>query len=46
MPIYACRESLYRITCEKWPQANDAIRQQMARMASTAAWGLGGCVDY
>ena len=26
---------------EKWPVVSDDIRQQMARMAAAAAWGLG-----
>ncbi|RMX59040.1 hypothetical protein pdam_00009963 [Pocillopora damicornis] len=32
---------LHQVAVEKWPVVSDDIRQQMARMAAAAAWGLG-----
>ncbi|XP_013416422.1 serine/threonine-protein kinase mTOR-like [Lingula anatina] len=32
---------LYQLSCEKWPLASDETRQQMARLAAVASWGLG-----
>lgn len=35
------RGELHQVAVEKWPVVSDDIRQQMARMAAVAAWGLG-----
>ncbi|XP_071805479.1 serine/threonine-protein kinase mTOR-like isoform X2 [Asterias amurensis] len=32
---------LHDLACERWPMVSDDGRQQMARMAAAAAWGLG-----
>ncbi|XP_074653906.1 serine/threonine-protein kinase mTOR-like [Tubulanus polymorphus] len=32
---------LHELACEKWPVVSDESRQKMARMAASAAWGLG-----
>ena len=39
--ISTCRDRLHDISVEKWQIVDDNIKQNMARMASTAAWGLG-----
>ncbi|ESO02673.1 hypothetical protein HELRODRAFT_161965 [Helobdella robusta] len=31
---------LHEITTEKWPLVNETVKQDMARMSATAAWGL------
>ncbi|KAJ8022045.1 Serine/threonine-protein kinase mTOR [Holothuria leucospilota] len=31
---------LHEVACERWPLVDDEGRQQMARMAAAAAWGL------
>jgi len=36
-----CRGRLHDISVEKWQIVDDSVKQNMARMASTAAWGLG-----
>lgn len=35
------RGELHQVAVDKWPVVSDDIRQQMARMAAAAAWGLG-----
>jgi len=35
------RGRLHDISVEKWQIVDDTVKQNMARMASTAAWGLG-----
>eukprot|EP00794_Sanderia_malayensis_P007416 gene7416-8236_t len=32
---------LHKVACDTWPSVSDDTRQQMARMAAAAAWGLG-----
>jgi len=36
-----CRGRLHDVAVEKWQIVDDEVKQYMARMASTAAWGLG-----
>lgn len=36
---------LHEITVEKWPLVNDVVKENMARMSATAAWGLGHWKD-
>ena len=38
---FVFRGELHQVAVEKWPVVSDDIRQQMARMAAVAAWGLG-----
>jgi hypothetical protein len=37
------RGQLHQIACEKWGTSSDENRTDMARMAASAAWGLGKC---
>ena len=39
--ICMCRGRLSDIAVEKWQIVDDSVKQNLARMASTAAWGLG-----
>ena len=36
-----CRGKLHDVAVEKWQIVDDGVKQNLARMASTAAWGLG-----
>lgn len=44
MVVVIFRGELHQVAVEKWPVVSDDIRQQMARMAAAAAWGLGKAV--
>jgi len=35
------RGKLHDVAVEKWQIVDDSVKQNLARMASTAAWGLG-----
>jgi len=39
--VSTCRGRLHDISVEKWQIVDDTVKQNLARMASTAAWGLG-----
>ena len=40
--MYFIRGKLYDLSCESWNnELDEDIRQKMARMATSAAWGLG-----
>ena len=40
--IYFIRGKLYDLSCESWNnELDEDIRQKMASMATSAAWGLG-----
>jgi len=38
------RGRLYDVAVEKWQIVDDDVKQNLARMASTAAWGLGAYI--
>jgi len=43
--VYLNRGKLYDLSCDSWNDALDEnIRQKMARMATSAAWGLGKAI--
>lgn len=37
-------DELHRLAGDRWGLVPDNVRQQMARMASAAAWGMGECI--
>ena len=41
-PVF--RGELHQVAVDRWPVVSDDIRQQMARMAAAAAWGLGKAI--
>ena len=41
-PYYFPRGKLYDLSCDSWSnELDEDIRQKMARMTTSAAWGLG-----